>query len=163
VFEADGRTAIATRVTPPPVGSAPRNPAVFVAVAGVLLLGAVTAIGLSRIYSRAPAEPSLAAQGADATRAEPLTSPERAPEVTPEGPPSAAPIASGASITGAVVTGAAAVIQPPVIAAPKPRATPATAIPSARPTAPNPKPAGCDPPYTIDGNGHKRYKRECLH
>jgi serine/threonine-protein kinase len=27
---------------------------------------------------------------------------------------------------------------------------------------PAPRPDGCDPPFTIDAQGHKRYKRECL-
>jgi hypothetical protein len=35
----------------------------------------------------------------------------------------------------------------------------ATARPNARPAA---KAGTCDPPFTIDAQGHKRYKRECL-
>jgi serine/threonine-protein kinase len=38
---------------------------------------------------------------------------------------------------------------------------PAVAGP-ARPTASSVNPDDCDPPYTIDGDGHRHYKRECL-
>jgi hypothetical protein len=33
-----------------------------------------------------------------------------------------------------------------------------------RPPAPRPAPrAACDPPFTMDSQGYKHYKRECMH
>ncbi|MEZ4297160.1 MAG: serine/threonine-protein kinase [Polyangiaceae bacterium] len=56
--------------------------------------------------------------------------------------------------------------EPPAKPSPSTGGTPAktataarTAVTTQKPASP---PAGCDPPFTIDAQGHKRYKRECL-
>jgi serine/threonine-protein kinase len=68
---------------------------------------------------------------------------QSAPE--PEAPRSAPPIAWSAATTQAAV------------GSPPPRASPLPA----KHHAPRPSPEACNPPYTIDANGFKKYKREC--
>jgi serine/threonine-protein kinase len=95
-----------------------------------------------------------------------LRPPLGAPAVpTAAAPPAAPEVAGGAS---ASTPTAAAPAEPPS----------ATASASARPPAPAPRatahpmgtaharasaaPAGCDPPYSVDAEGHKHFKTECL-
>lgn len=53
---------------------------------------------------------------------------------------------------------------PPATAPADPARTtaPQRAVKAAPTSKPATKPDGCDPPFTIDAQGHKRYKRECL-
>ncbi len=86
--------------------------------------------------------------------------------------------AAGETLPAPSATAEVASAQPPAPAAPPPSAT-ATATasatqaasppssPRAKVTAPTPVPhrpaaGGCSPPFTIDAEGHKHYKRECL-
>jgi hypothetical protein len=47
-------------------------------------------------------------------------------------------------------------VAPPLPRAP--RSAPAVRHAPSTPAAPAP---GCDPPYTVDDNGYRKYKREC--
>lgn len=87
--------------------------------------------------SAAPSEAGAASAGAPA----------------PPGAPADAPAAS-ATVTASAGAGDDGG-QPPKSATSARPAKPAS-------TKPPRKPDGCDPPFTIDAQGHKRYKRECL-
>ncbi|PKN49873.1 MAG: serine/threonine protein kinase [Deltaproteobacteria bacterium HGW-Deltaproteobacteria-20] len=107
------------------------------------VVGSVFAIiaGLVLVYSLRPNQ--------DSARAVPAaSSPSLEPNIA---------VDADVSETGSPSSVAAAVSSPnpprSTVAAPKPRATP--------PTRGSPNPA-CNPPYTINENGVKRYKVECL-
>lgn len=101
----------------------------------------------------ATAAPDAAPVNEDASPAGPGTSSSsEAPPVAIPAPGSADPAAAAASSSSAGATGTASASA---------RATsPVRTTPTA--PKPSPKPDGCDPPFTIDAQGHKRYKRECL-
>ena len=106
--------------------------------------------------------------------------PRHGPLETPSGAAALAP-ASGAatpplpqpgtssSATATTEMPVEPVIGPPTVTPPPPHPT-ASASASAKPRPPasrqaKPKPAAktdCDPPYTIDQDGHRHYKMECL-
>ena len=104
-----------------------------------------------------------------------ITSGQRPPPTAAmRAPATAAPTASAASEAVAVaapapapdaksaapVVSAAASAEPPRAAPEAPTAKAAAA--AVRPAAAKPTKAACDPPYTIDSAGVKRYKPECL-
>jgi serine/threonine-protein kinase len=94
-----------------------------------------------------------------ASRAEPLVEPARSVVVpTPLAPASAPPLA--ASSAPAVASSASA---PPIALEPSARPRPAPPF-TVRPVAkPAPLPSrSCEPPYTLDAQGHRKYKEECL-
>jgi serine/threonine protein kinase len=104
--------------------------------------------------------PADAAQGAQKASAEPAP-----PSDTPTSP-SAEPIPS-AERTPAPVSDPAAVLPGPALSQRTPLATSALrpapdrkGLPATAPAKP-PR-SGCDPPYTLDAQGHRRYKVECL-
>jgi hypothetical protein len=78
------------------------------------------------------------------------------------GLPSAAPapVASAAPIGSAAPVARAAPVAEATTKGPAKPARPTTT--AARPTAPSKPAADCDPPYVIDAENHKVYKRECL-
>ncbi|AKT38760.1 serine/threonine-protein kinase [Chondromyces crocatus] len=100
--------------------------------------------------TRGDATASLRSEGGPEVAAAAPLVPERGPELPPLSPPKA-----GAA-TGSVerATG----VTPPTgsgsVKAASPRAAPMTTRPAVK--------ADCNPPYTINEQGHKRYKRECL-
>ncbi len=71
------------------------------------------------------------------------------------GAPGANAAGAGSQAATSAVTGAKSASD-----APRAPSTARTAPTIVQKTAP--KPDGCDPPFTIDAQGHKRYKRECL-
>ncbi|WP_434041506.1 MULTISPECIES: serine/threonine-protein kinase [Sorangium] len=122
-----------------PLQAANRPPWAAVAATGALLAIAAAAIGLAR--AEAPTLARARAGVAAAARARPaarlLDTAHPAPTASSAGPPATA-IAPAASATAAAGAGARRL----------PRRAPAR--------------AGCNPPFLIDGQGHKRYKRECF-
>jgi serine/threonine-protein kinase len=76
--------------------------------------------------------------------------------------PPGAPVASPPSAPPALTS-----TSPVSSAPPEPSAAPVASAAPTKPVAPRPKPGArpkdnCDPPYTIDEEGHRRYKMECL-
>ncbi|WP_438007476.1 serine/threonine-protein kinase [Sorangium sp. So ce321] len=112
-----------------------------VAATGALLAIAAAAVGLAR--AEAPTLARARAGVAAAARARPVArsvAPELAVSAAP-GAASAAPVVSTtATAPAAAAAGSGARRQP--------RRQPAR--------------GGCNPPFVIDGQGHKRYKRECF-
>jgi serine/threonine-protein kinase len=113
-----------------------------------IAFGFAGAIGLSAAYrwelgarrAQAPAiAESVTAQGADA----PPAAPEPVRSLVPPPPPVVAPSATQA--VSAVPSAASARPHPPAPVRPA-----------------RPAPADCDPPYTIDADGHRHYKKNCL-
>jgi tRNA A-37 threonylcarbamoyl transferase component Bud32 len=154
-------TSAATTVMPREVSAEPaevRKSRSVVVIAGAvgLAAGLVTAVALLRtgpVFSAAPAGVDPAKE---ALSAAPMAS---APADLSAAPPpsTAAPSAPSAAAAGSptptsLQSAAADPTAPPKMRAPT---VPTTAKPAA-------KPPNCDPPYTIEANGHKRYKRECL-
>jgi serine/threonine-protein kinase len=165
----DGRTVIEPRaLTAPHLAAAPRRSMVLpIGLGGAALVGAAVAVA---VFGAGRGSPEPGASAADeaagvaeaarildtsshSVRSDPEIANSGAlgsklPEVTPSG----AGAAAVSGVNSAPAASAKAAPKAP-LPAPKPRATA---------PAPAPKPAGCDPPYSIDANGHKRYKRECL-
>jgi serine/threonine-protein kinase len=125
-----------------------------------LLLGAPAAvvlliIGIIIARSGAPAAPAASASAASPPNDAPAAAPE-SPPVPAEAPPAAvtAALTSTPPSPPAVRTASAPEVSRP--AASPPRTKPATA------PARNAAPKGCNPPYELDANGNKKWKRECL-
>jgi len=105
---------------------------------------------------------------------------QHAPDVAkavsePESLPAANASAASAASTSILPSPAASAAAPPEATAPPPaQSAPAASasaktsahgsakVPSANPNAANPARKNCDPPYSIDSNGRKRFKSECL-
>jgi serine/threonine-protein kinase len=159
----DGRTIIEPRPLTELETAAPKKKtALPVVLGGVALLGAaaltaVFTVGRGSTESSADARAPAMAETAGTARS------ARSPGISAS--PSAEPIAETSSgsklpeVTPAASSSAAAIDAAPTASS---RAPSKPSKPRATAPAPAPKPAGCDPPYTIDSNGHKRYKRECL-
>ncbi|MFT3772801.1 MAG: serine/threonine-protein kinase [Minicystis sp.] len=139
----------------PPRGPAPPRPAVVwgaLATAGVTLVILTAAlVGRGR-----PTVGPAATAPLDGTSSTAITS-ASAPAATASASPSSAPAA--ASSSAPVPASASA----PATAAPSASAS-SSARPSAAPRGARPRAqeASCSPPFTIDAQGHKHYKRECL-
>ncbi|WP_437654597.1 serine/threonine-protein kinase [Sorangium sp. So ce1182] len=112
-----------------------------VAATGALLAIAAAAVGLAR--AEAPILARARAGVAAAARARPV-----ARSVAPEPAVSAAPGAASAAPAAPVVSTTATAPAAGSGARRQPRREPAR--------------GGCNPPFVIDGQGHKRYKRECF-
>ena len=87
--------------------------------------------------------------------------------ITPRGPTTAAvPSATAPTSSSSPAVAVAIDLSPPLdLPAPPPSAEPSAsprAAQSPRPRAIKPPRASCDPPYFIDGDGHKQYKPKCL-
>ncbi|EYF00783.1 Hypothetical protein CAP_9002 [Chondromyces apiculatus DSM 436] len=159
----------------PAVFTAPGAPATSPAassrralVAGLLAGAALTAAVATALALRG----SAPAASASAERTTPSNSTASTASTAPEVP--AAPEVSTAPAVPSPPATLASAAAPPPESAPPAAAAPAPATASqsrtttvpARPatttaTRPTPKP-DCNPPYTINEQGHKRYKRECL-
>jgi eukaryotic-like serine/threonine-protein kinase len=131
-----------------------RKRATIVLVVASASLAAVAAVVVTVFALRRPAMSEHAATVVTAN-------PSAMPVVVAAAPtPVAEPFAAAA--TSAVAPSASAAPAAP----PKPAAAPAVPAAAAakHPAATPPKPArvSCDPPYTIDGSGHRQYKPECL-
>jgi serine/threonine-protein kinase len=116
-----------------------------VAAAGGLLAITAAAASFARAEARRPDRAavgvsSVASRAAAARRIAP-------PDPAPAGPP--------ASATGAEASASA----PGSARAPR---APDTGAPPAKPRRPAGARPSCDPPFSIDAQGHKRYKRECF-
>jgi len=135
-----GSAATASPATTPSGGSASAGAG---AGAGAGTTSTTNAIGTSRDSMPEP-EPAAPAQG---TAASPVPPPAAVPAASLAAAPAPPSHGEGSTSTSPVRGHA----HPP----PPPVAPPAAAAPAA------PK-RSCDPPYTIDANGHKKYKLECM-
>jgi hypothetical protein len=105
-----------------------------------------------------------------ASSAESVTAEGASPgPLTPSAAPSsvaasAAPAADAGPRSGAAAPSAVAVTPPApkVTAKGSPRLPPVTSVQATPPPPPSPPRRNCDPPYTIDGQGHRIPKVECL-
>ncbi|WP_437756269.1 serine/threonine-protein kinase [Sorangium sp. So ce1389] len=122
-----------------------------VAATGALLAIAAAAVGLAR--AEAPTLARARAGVAAAARARPV-----ARSVAPEPAASAAPGAASAASAASAAPGAASAAP----AAPAAPAAAAAGTGARRQPRREPARGGCNPPFVIDGQGHKRYKRECF-
>jgi eukaryotic-like serine/threonine-protein kinase len=119
---------------------------VFASIAGLVILVAMVSFILLK---KGPASASASAAELPPS-AEPTTSAILiADPVTVPIVPSAPPIEPAPSETAS----ARPVVAPHPAPPPKP---------APRPVAPAPPPKDCDPPYTIDAQGRRKYKRECM-
>jgi len=89
------------------------------------------------------------------------------PTETPRAERSTAPsVGVTAPPPPAAVAPTAPVVPAASLTAPEPAAAPTASAAAPKPTSVRPKPPrpkdNCDPPYTIDEEGHRRYKMECL-
>ncbi|MGK3992405.1 serine/threonine-protein kinase [Sorangium sp. So ce1024] len=156
--------------SPQPAG---RRPWAAVAAAGALLAIAAGAVGLTRADAPtlARAKTGVAAAVARA-RVAPLSLGRALARsgVAPEGAATAPGAASTTAIAAASANPAAPaaaataveVAVPASAAATATSATPARSSGAQRPPRRAPARSGCNPPFIIDGQGHKRYKRECF-
>jgi serine/threonine-protein kinase len=120
------------------------------AVVGVLL-----AIGGAWTYGAVRHSPAAASRPPDPPAAS--SSP-----VAAIPPPAAAETTTRVESLPVVPTASAIAVPRPQPAPPPPRAAAPRPAPAAPPKpAPTP-PADCDPPYTLDADGHRHYKRQCL-
>ncbi|WP_437337913.1 serine/threonine-protein kinase [Sorangium sp. So ce394] len=158
---AAGPAEAAVASAPQPAAASPsRRRWGAAAAAGAALAIAAAAIGFARAEAppRASARAGVAAAAARARVA-------ARPAALPHGAQFAAG-AAGAGAAGAGVPDASATPGAPTAAA----ATAAPSAPAAKAAGagarrlPRREPArdGCNPPFVIDGQGHKRYKRECF-
>jgi eukaryotic-like serine/threonine-protein kinase len=134
-----------------------RKRATILLIAASASLAAIAAVVVTVFALRRPAEHTATVVTANAP-------PAAAPALPAPTPVAAAEVAAPQAAAPATPAPSASAAPP---AAPKPAAAPAlpTAAPPKHPGAATPKPAGkvsCDPPYTIDGAGHRQYKPECL-
>jgi serine/threonine-protein kinase len=147
--------------------SPPRGRAPLVALVVVALVAAAATVAF--VSQRSAPEPAVASPSASA--------PTRAAE--PPAPVGGGPTVATPDVTGPTVATPAPVAGP-TVAAPTPVAGPTVAAPTPPakgPTKPHPPPTEpavarpaetpapsgpCDPPFTIDASGVKRFKVECL-
>jgi hypothetical protein len=132
---------------------APRPRRALAVGLGVAAAGIVAAV--LALQARAPSQ-SAAPTALSASASAPASTPSAAfapaaPSVLAVAPP---PAASQAPAIDDAVSPSALPLAPPL---PVPRLPRPVAAPR---RAPAPAP-GCDPPYTVDANGYRKYKREC--
>ncbi|WP_438014149.1 serine/threonine-protein kinase [Sorangium sp. So ce315] len=172
-LDAERAPAGAAASSPQP---AERRPWAAVAAAGALLAIAAAAVGLASADAPALARAEAgvaAAAAAAAARARAALSLGRAlarSGVAPEGATTAPGAASTTADAVASATPAAPAAPATAVEAAAPASAAATAASAApargsgerRPPRRAPARSGCNPPFIIDGQGHKRYKRECF-
>jgi len=140
---------------PPPVARATKQRNVLPWVAGIAVAGAIAGLGIS--LARGPA--AAPQQGPAAAKA----------SSAPTTPVTAAPMPSATPSTSASTPGTPALAPSVSLStAPSQAATPVASVPVAVPPKGSgkvvpPKAKGnCDPPYTLDADGQKHFKVECL-
>jgi serine/threonine-protein kinase len=134
--------SVQTHPEDPVVVPKSRGGVVAIAIAACIVLGAGAGAALKLARGH-----GTASQGAPIASATASVAPSSS-SVAP--PPSASDLAAAPSATLVQPSSKPAVRPTPV---PPPRPTPV-------PPGPTPKP-GCNPPYTIDADGHKHFKVEC--
>lgn len=118
--------------------------------------------------STTPAAPLLAPSSSAASSADPPGSATGSSSPTPLATASATPTPTPAvtsTTTSAATTTSTPIATPLATGAPKvgPQgAPPPLGVPTQKPPAKKPSAANCDPPYTVDEVGHRKYKTECL-
>jgi eukaryotic-like serine/threonine-protein kinase len=140
----------------------PRGKKMYViAVVAAIALAGIMGLTVMSFSSRGGNSPSTASPPA-ASPTTPATTSSSAVATPPPPTPSTEsaspppPVESAASTK----TTAAVPAKPPVVVVAKTAGT--TALPTAKTSASPPPPApNCDPPYVVDANGVRRYKREC--
>ncbi|WP_437630294.1 serine/threonine-protein kinase [Sorangium sp. So ce854] len=160
-LDAERAPAGADASSPQPVA---RRPWAAVAAAGALLAIAAAAVRLASADAPAlaRAETGVAAAAAAArARAAPLSLGRALARsgVAPEGAATAPGAAASAT---AVAVASASPAAPASAATTATSATPAAGSGARRLPRRAPARSGCNPPFIIDGQGHKRYKRECF-
>ncbi|WP_437284660.1 serine/threonine-protein kinase [Sorangium sp. So ce406] len=149
--------------------AANRPPWAALAATGALLAIAAAAIGLARAeaptLARAKAGVAAAARARSAGRllgtAHPAATASSAGLPATPGAPAASAASAVAATPGAPAAPAAA-IAPATSATTAAPATAAAGAGARRLPRRAPARDGCNPPFIIDGQGHKRYKRECF-
>ncbi|WP_437320172.1 serine/threonine-protein kinase [Sorangium sp. So ce385] len=141
------------------------------AAAAAALAIAAAAIGFARaeapVRARARAGVTAAAAARARVAARPAALPHGAPGAAGAGVPDASAMPAATAATAATATPGAPTAAAATAAPAAPSATAAPAAKAAGAGArrlPRREPArdGCNPPFVIDGQGHKRYKRECF-
>lgn len=115
-------------------------------VVGSLSLLAFIGVALIALAIGRPSSKPAPALGASVT----VTSPN-APEVSADPDPAPTPFAAATASAPSTASTSTVTSNKPV---PSPRPPTTTRVQSPR--------SGCDPPWVIDGQGNRRYKRECL-
>jgi serine/threonine-protein kinase len=149
-----------------PAPSPGRGVVVGIAIAGVLAAAVASAVILHRSggghsVAAASSPPPVVATASVASPPPPAPAAENAATSAPAVAASAAPVPEAASpepVAPSPVSRPAApsprpARTPPVVAAP-------AALPAHRPNV-SPPSGGCDPPFTLDDQGHRHYKPEC--
>jgi eukaryotic-like serine/threonine-protein kinase len=116
-------------------------------------LGAVAILATFAVIAGMPTSSARGSDTADPSASEAAPASASAAEPAPSVFPAEPAVVVGAPATATAATAASPVSRARVVA------------PAARPIPAAPRrPAGdaCSPPFTIDGEGHKHYKRECL-
>ncbi|AUX31314.1 MULTISPECIES: serine/threonine-protein kinase [Sorangium] len=171
-----GPAEAAVASAPQPAAASPGRPRWgAVAAAGAALAIAAAAIGFAR--AEAPPRARARAGVAAAARARVAARPAALAHGAPLAAGAGGAGAPDASATPAAPTAAAAAAAPAALMTAAATAAPTAAAATAAPVAPTAKAAGagarrlprrepardgCNPPFVIDGQGHKRYKRECF-
>jgi eukaryotic-like serine/threonine-protein kinase len=145
--------ATVSAALPPPPGSHKARFGIFAAVAAALVTFGV-------VWSLGGAHGPRAAS----TTAPPVQVPTPRPMPASAPPPPTADVAAATAVEALPVATpsarASATVRTP---APAPPRAPAAAPRAASGGTPKPTaPADCDPPYTLDADGHRHYKRQCL-
>jgi eukaryotic-like serine/threonine-protein kinase len=132
-----------------------RKRATILIIAASASLAAIAAVVVTVFALRRPTTPEIAATvvTASAPPAAAPSPPATTQATTPPPAPSPPPIPSASALPPQLP-------PPPKGGHPGPASTHSVPQPPPKPAAkPN---VSCDPPYTIDGSGHRQYKPECL-
>jgi serine/threonine protein kinase len=137
-----------TSLAGPPAATAPRRWPVVV----FGLLAIVLGVGLAIAFTKRPQPPPTVAESAPPAATVASAGPSAVPSAVPPAAASTteAPVAAASSVSSAVPT--------PAGSAKGKSTTPKTRSTTTKPN----KSANCDPPFTIDAENHKVWKRECL-
>lgn len=157
-------------VTPPAVRPASRGKVIFasVAVSAIFGLSIIMLLVWFRGRSSAP-ESAIEGTPSTATVTSPATgAPAPVPAPAPATGPSVAPVATGIAVVDLPEEKpsppapkpdepvAAKPDKPPAEKSPEPKTTPSAAKPTPK------VPKGCETPFTVDSNGIKHIKPECM-
>jgi serine/threonine-protein kinase len=146
-------TSLVASEPEPPKRSSRRASLAGAALVAVVLAGGIAILGRGINRSDAPPATSSAPTLASA----PAPAPAPTPAPTPSPSPSPSPVSTSAASPPARTADSPPVVSPTDLpeATSSPRVRPASQAPKRPPSA------SCSPPYTIDANGYKKYKREC--